>query len=88
MDLLYDWAPAILIVGLGIAALGAGVAARAVLLTRSQADVLAGTLGKPNEAQGRDPKAKQGHRLGTWAARSRINCPGRGHHYRGVGVYG
>jgi hypothetical protein len=41
MDVLYDWAPAILILGLVLAAVGAGVAARAVILTQLQADALA-----------------------------------------------
>jgi hypothetical protein len=40
MDVLYDWAPAILILGLVLAAVGAGVAARAVILTQLQADAL------------------------------------------------
>jgi hypothetical protein len=43
MDVLYDWAPAILILGLVLAAVGAGIAAAAVMLTRSQADALTST---------------------------------------------
>jgi hypothetical protein len=50
MDELYDWAPAILILGRVLSGVGAGVAARAVLLTRPQADALASTQGNTNEA--------------------------------------
>jgi predicted lysophospholipase L1 biosynthesis ABC-type transport system permease subunit len=50
MDVLYDWAPAILILGLVLAAVGAGVAARAVILTQLQADALASTQRNVNDA--------------------------------------
>ena len=51
MDLLYDWAPAILILGLVLTAVGAGVAARAVLLTRPQAEAIASTQWNRNETR-------------------------------------
>jgi hypothetical protein len=64
MDVLYDWAPAILILGLVLAAVGAGVAARAVILTQLQADALASTQRNVNDAL-RDALLRQS-RAAAW----------------------
>jgi hypothetical protein len=85
MDVLYDWAPAILILGLVLAAVGAGVAARAVILTQLQADALASTQReRERRSQGRALTTEQGCRRGPWAGRSRNNCSDRWDRRRGV----
>ena len=77
VDVLYDWAPAILI-GLVLAAVGAGVAARAVILTQLQADALSSTQRNVSDAL-RDALLRQS-RAAAWglgAGRSRNNCSDR-----------
>ena len=66
MDVLYDWAPAILILGLVLAAVGAGVAARAVNIipAQLQADALASTQRNVNDAL-RDALLRQS-RAAAW----------------------